>query len=185
MCASAHVMLAEKLDAVRGKHVGVFGLGPAGLVFVQLARAAGATRVSGFDPVPERRDLARNLGADEAFASADDFPVRGQTGCLDSAFDCVGSPAAVHQAMEVTQSLVVLFAVQREPYMFPPKCWPNFILAGTQPHTREAAEYAAARLEDGRLTLAPIVTHTMPLEDYARAVNLLRSREAVKVAFLL
>ena len=186
MCASAHVMLAEKLDTVKGKRVGVFGLGPAGLVFVQLARAAGATHVSGFDPIPERRDLARSLGADEAFASADGFcAARGQAGCLDCAFDCVGTPAAVHQAMDVTQSLVVLFAVQREPYTFPPKCWPNFILAGTQPHTREAAEYAAARLADGRLTFAPLVTHTMPLEDYARAVDLLRRREAVKVAFLL
>jgi len=188
MCASAHVMFAERLDAIAGKRVGVFGLGPAGLVFVQLARAAGAAEVVGFDPLESRRDAAGKMGADAVHdpvgSAAAALPKRGQPGCLDCTFDCAGIPAAVHQALSMTAELVVLFAVQREPYIFGPELWGRMVLAGTQPHTREAAEYAAARLADGRLDLGALVTHTMPLDEYGRGVELLKQREAVKIAFL-
>ncbi|MBN2310513.1 MAG: zinc-binding dehydrogenase [Candidatus Hydrogenedentes bacterium] len=188
MCASAHLMLAEKLEAVEGRRVGVFGLGPAGLLFVQLARAAGAAEVIGFDPLDARRELAARLGAtralDPAGEEARTLPPRGQAGCLDTAFDCVGSPAAVHRAMELTLNLLVLFAVQREPYTFGPALWSRFMLAGAQPHTRAAAEYAVARLAAGQLDMSPLVTHTMTLDEYARGVELLKQRDAIKVAFL-
>jgi threonine dehydrogenase-like Zn-dependent dehydrogenase len=188
MCVSAHVLFAEKLDAISDKRVGVFGLGPAGLVFVQLLWAAGAAEVIGFDPLPTRRELAQRLGADAALDPTEDlldrFPKRGQADCLHCVFDCVGSPDVVHQAMKMTSHLVVLFAVQREPYVFAPRSWGGLTLAGTQPHTREAAEYAVARLVDGRLDLGALVTDVMRLEEYARAVDLLRHRKAVKVAFL-
>ena len=49
-----------------GDHVAVIGLGAIGLLLVQLARLAGARRVSAVDPVPSRRELALALGADEA-----------------------------------------------------------------------------------------------------------------------
>jgi len=188
MCASAHVMYAEALDVVAGKRVGVFGLGPAGLVFVQLLRAAGAAEVIGFDPLPERRALAQRLGAKEALDPAGDaaarLPRRNAPGCLDTAFDCAGVPAAVHRAMAHTRHLVVLFAVQRVPYSFAPECWSGLTLAGTRPHTREAAEYAAARLADGRIDLGAIVSRRMRLEQYAEAVDLLRQGQALKIAFV-
>jgi len=47
-----------------GDHVAVVGLGAIGLLLVQLARLAGAARVTASDPVAERRALALALGAD-------------------------------------------------------------------------------------------------------------------------
>ena len=188
MCVSAHVLYAEKLDAIQGKRVGVFGLGPAGLVAVQLLRAAGAAHVVGVDPLPARRDLAQRLGADVVCGPDDEalgtLPKRGHPNALECAFDCVGSPAAVHQAMALTNHLLLLFAVQRDPYVFAPEFWGGLTLAGTRPHSREAAEYAAARLADGRLDLGALVSNTMRLGQYAEAVDLLKRREALKVAFL-
>ncbi len=188
MCMSAHVMLAEKLDAVAGKRAAVFGLGPAGLVCVQLLWAAGASHITGFDPLPARREMAIKLGADAVLEPTEDvfakLPPRGHPDCFHCSFDCVGTPAVVHQAMELTWNLVVLFAVQREPYVFAPKFWPGLTLAGTQPHTREAAEYAVARIEEGRLDLGALVTDVMTLGEYARAVDLLRHQDAVKIAFV-
>ncbi|MBI5091711.1 MAG: zinc-binding dehydrogenase [Candidatus Hydrogenedentes bacterium] len=189
MCVSAHVMYAERLDAIAGKRVGVFGLGPAGLVCVQLARAAGAEEIIGFDPLPDRRTLAETLGADKAFdsasAEATGFSWRGAPGALHTAFDCVGKPDVVHHAMDVTSHLVVLFAVQREPYVFSPHHWAGLTVAGTQPHTRQAAEYALARLKTGSLDLRCLVTHTMSLSEYPRAVELLTKGQALKVAFVV
>jgi len=187
MCVSAHVMYAERLGAIAGKRVGVVGLGPAGLVCVQLARAAGASEVVGFDPLPERRRLAIGLGAcralDSASTEAAEFPRRGAEGCLYTAFDCAGNASAVHHAMDITSNLVVLFAVQREPYHFAPRHWAGLTLAGTQPHTRQAAEYALASIVAGQLNLNALVTHTMSLREYPRAVELLKTGQAIKVAF--
>ncbi len=188
MCVGAHMLYAMKLDAVRGKRVGVFGLGPAGLVAVQLARIEGAAEVIGFDPLPERRELAATCGAtcclDPASEEARRMPSRNETGALDCTFDCVGAAPAVQRAMELTRELVVLFAVQREPYVFEPRFWPVLTLAGTRPHTREAAEYAARHMASGALDLGCLVTHSLPLSEYVRAVELLEARAATKVAFL-
>ncbi|MGH2461562.1 MAG: scyllo-inosose 3-dehydrogenase [Chloroflexota bacterium] len=49
-----------------GGNVAVFGAGPIGLAAIALARVAGAARISAFDTIPERRELARKLGADDA-----------------------------------------------------------------------------------------------------------------------
>lgn len=49
-----------------GAHVVVFGLGPIGLGAVALARAAGAATIIGFDTVPERCEIARQMSADLA-----------------------------------------------------------------------------------------------------------------------
>lgn len=188
MCVSAHVALAEKLDAIRGRSLAVFGLGPSGLICIQLLRCAGAVSITGIDPHPARRKLALQAGADQvhdptepAFIS---LPKRGQKGYFDTAFDCVGIPKAVHTAMEMTNSLVVLFAVQREPYIFTPNLWGGMILAGAQPHTRESALYARDRILSGGLDLGLLVSEVMPLADYSHAVNLLKNQQAIKVAFI-
>lgn len=46
-----------------GANVVVFGCGPVGLSTVQAARIMGAAQVIAVEPVPERRELARKLGA--------------------------------------------------------------------------------------------------------------------------
>ena len=188
MCMSAHVMFAERLGMAAGRRVGVFGLGPAGLVCVQLLWAAGAAHITGFDPLKPRRDLAGKLGADTMIDPTEEalekLPRRGRLDALDCTFDCVGTSAVVHQAMEMTNHLVVLFAVQREPYVFEPKFWAGLTLAGAQPHAREAAEYALKRLTEGKLDLGALVTDVMRLDEYDRAVELLERQDALKVAFL-
>ncbi|MBO0808282.1 MAG: alcohol dehydrogenase catalytic domain-containing protein, partial [Actinobacteria bacterium] len=54
-----------------GAVVAVAGLGPIGLLLVQVLRAAGASMVAGFDPLPHRREAALRLGADLALDPAD------------------------------------------------------------------------------------------------------------------
>jgi threonine dehydrogenase-like Zn-dependent dehydrogenase len=180
MCVSAHIILAEKLDALKGKRVGVFGLGPAGLVCVQLARSAKAAEIIGFDPLAQRRELARQLGAHRVI----DPKEKEGAGTLDCSFDCAGSAQAVHAAMAMTQGLVVLFAVQREAYTFKPEYWSRLVLAGARPHTRLAADKAMIHVMKGELDLGALVTHILPLSDYDRAVALLESQEALKVALI-
>ena len=49
-----------------GTTVGVFGCGPIGLLILQVARAAGASRIVATDLHPHRLEAARRLGADAA-----------------------------------------------------------------------------------------------------------------------
>ena len=88
-----------------GDHVAVFGLGAIGLLLVQLARMAGAARVTGVDLVASRRELATGLGADsvldprevtDGVGSA--IKRAGRRG-VDAAIESSGSTAALHDAI--------------------------------------------------------------------------------------
>ncbi|AIE83807.1 zinc-dependent alcohol dehydrogenase [Fimbriimonas ginsengisoli] len=46
-----------------GDSVAVFGLGAIGLAAVQLAQAAGASKIFALDPIPSRREVAKRYGA--------------------------------------------------------------------------------------------------------------------------
>lgn len=50
---------------LRGKTVAVFGCGTIGLFVIMVARALGATRIIGVEPLPANQEMARRLGADE------------------------------------------------------------------------------------------------------------------------
>ncbi len=67
VCLDPAVMAFAIRDAniKLGDKVAVFGLGAIGLMAVQLARLAGADQVFAVDPIANRRELARRLGADQ------------------------------------------------------------------------------------------------------------------------
>ena len=49
---------------LRGKTVGIFGCGTIGLFAIMVAKALGATRVIGIEPMAHNREMAEKLGAD-------------------------------------------------------------------------------------------------------------------------
>jgi len=50
---------------LRGRSVAVFGCGTIGLFAIMVARALGATRVIGIEPLPKNIEMAKALGADD------------------------------------------------------------------------------------------------------------------------
>jgi L-iditol 2-dehydrogenase len=75
MCDPAAIALHALWRAgVRlGERVAIAGAGPIGLLALQLARIGGAARVVALDIVPQKLELARELGADAAYASAEEI----------------------------------------------------------------------------------------------------------------
>ncbi len=193
MCVGATVLRLKSMDALRGRRVGITGLGPAGLIAGQMARAEGAASVVGFDLSERRREHARRHGFEAVYDSRDDlaalFPARAPTiggpwkPGLECAIDCVGAKASVEFLMDRVSETVALFGVQREEYTFAPRHWLSLCLVGYPRHSREAAEYAVGLLERGELDLTPLVTHHLPLERYAEGIDLLERQEAIKVCF--
>lgn len=181
MCVGTVFRMLSQMDLLKGRPVGVTGLGPAGLVAMQMARAEGASAVYGFDLNPERRAFAQTLGADACFdpTSEDNF---GRLG-LQTAVDCVGAKASVEFLLDHTADTVALFGVQRQTYAFQPRHYTKNLL-GYKGHSRESAEYAVNLIRAGKLNLAPLVTHQLPLEQYGEGIDLLEQQQAIKVCFL-
>lgn len=187
MCVQVSFDQLQPLDAVRGKRVGISGLGPAGLVAVQMARAYGAAQVVALDLVPARRTLAAQLGADVVLAPADPQFFAGAEGAyaLDAAIDCTGLKVSIEFLMRHTKAVVAVFGVLRETVEFGWDHWRRgFKLLGYEPHNRRAAEQALQLILQDRLNLLPLATHTLPLARYQAGVDLLRSKQAIKVRFL-
>lgn len=182
MCVAASVLRLKRYEGIRGRRCGVNGLGPAGLIALQMLLAEGAGEVVGIDPNPRRRELAQRLGASLCCEpqSADIAP-RGKPGALELAIDCVGYPDAVRSIMDRTNDAVALFAVQRDDYALRHQ---GLSVIGYPGHFREAAEYALGLIVDGKLDIEPLISHVLPLADYSRGVELLRRQEAIKICFI-
>lgn len=187
MCVQVSFDQLQQIDAVRDARFAVGGLGPAGLIAVQLARSYGAREVIALDPLAERRALAQQLGATVALApSLDVLPAgRHQPGSFDTALDCTGLKASVEFLMDRTSKAVAVFGVLREEVGFGLRHWMRGLtLLGYGSHNRAAAERALRLVLEGQLRLAPLVTHQLPFTRYMEGVELLRAKQAIKVAFL-
>jgi threonine dehydrogenase-like Zn-dependent dehydrogenase len=186
MCVEVSFQQLEALGGIQGRSIGISGLGPAGLLAVQLAKAHGAAEVVGFDPMAERRALAQYLGADRVMCPLTQaYPASRSINALDDAIDMTGLPASIEYLMDRTRRAVLLFGVLREQVRFGSQhlFGPGLILMGYGDHNRQAAETSLGFILDGRLSMAPLITDTLSFKDYARAVDRLRNKEAIKILF--
>jgi threonine dehydrogenase-like Zn-dependent dehydrogenase len=186
MCVQVSFDQLLKLDAVQGRRFGVSGLGPAGLVAVQMAKAYGAREVVGIDPLADRREVALQVGADVALPPDEAaFPAgRAGTLALDAAIDCTGLKASIEYLMDRTQQVVSIFGVLREDVRFGARHWGGLSLLGYGRHNRPAAARALALVENRQLALSPLVTHSLPFTRYPEGIEWLRTKRAIKVCFL-
>ena len=84
------VHAGRRFGVQSGDRVAVVGCGFMGLVCLQLARRQGAAHLTAFEPIAERREMALQLGADEARASE----VAGETP-YHIIIEATGVPAAL------------------------------------------------------------------------------------------
>ncbi len=187
MCVQVSFDQISNVKSIAGSRFAVSGLGPAGLVAIQLAKAYGAAEVIAFDPVESRRELATSLGADRALDPTDEnaFPHnRFSPEAIDLAVDCTGLKVSVEYLMHRTVDVVALFGVLRDNVDFGFTHWCRGLhLVGYGAHNKGAAETALAHIVAGRLRLDPLITTTLPLARYAEGVELLRQQKAIKVCF--
>jgi threonine dehydrogenase-like Zn-dependent dehydrogenase len=166
MCVESAFRKLAEMGGVRGRRVGVAGLGPGGLVAVQLARAHRAATVVGIDPVAARRELACTLGADDAVPPDEAaWPVsRSDAAALEVAVDCTGRSDAVEFLLARTKVAVALFGVLRDPVRYAPGLmWgPGVSLLGYGDHTREIGERALGFVATRKIRLDVLMTRTLP-----------------------
>jgi len=90
-----------------GQTAAVIGCGGVGLSIIQGCRIAGAARIIAVDTRDWKLDLARQLGATDAVHAAAGNPVAAvvemTAGGVDYAFEAIGLPATVRQAVRMTR----------------------------------------------------------------------------------
>ncbi|MCH2664143.1 zinc-binding dehydrogenase [bacterium] len=186
MCVHVSIDQLLSISRVTGTRFGVGGLGPAGLIAIQMAKAYGASEVVAFDPVASRRELALSMGADRALEpTSDAFPDdRFSDGALDVSIDCTGLPVSIEFLMDRTRDSVALFGVLREEVRFTMNHWRRALkLIGYDAHNRSAAERAVQLIRADKLDLKPLTSARLPFSRYAEGVEMLKEKKAIKILY--
>jgi len=173
-----------------GDTVAVVGLGAIGLVAVQLAKLAGASFVAAIDPLPARRAVARETGADLVLDPSEvdaGWEIHRATGSgVDVALEISGNSHALHHAIRglAFGGTVAMMAwynetrggldFGREAHFNRPKL--IFTRAESEPHddhprwnNRRQADAAWEILAAGKVNCAPIVSPIVPFAESAEA----------------
>ncbi|HZC99760.1 MAG TPA: alcohol dehydrogenase catalytic domain-containing protein [Actinomycetes bacterium] len=171
-----------------GATVAVFGPGLLGLLMVQVARAAGASRVLTVGR-GERLRLAAELGSDETVDYERADPVAALRGCTagrgaDCVFECSGNPAAVPQALASVRrgGTVALLGLTGGASVELPAdrlTLDEIDLLGVR-SSPNAYPAMIELMATGAVSAKPLATHVYPLRAVDRAFSALERREAVR-----
>jgi 2-desacetyl-2-hydroxyethyl bacteriochlorophyllide A dehydrogenase len=192
LAVAVHAVKRSKLGL--GDSTAVLGAGPIGLMTLQVARAAGSTRILVTETVDYRRRLAKELGADEIVDPVREEPVgkvmtlTGGVG-VDAAFECVGVEATVQQSLGMLKKggTSVVMGIFEKPSV-------TIDVARTMSKEGTMAtiwgaefprdyEDALALIGSGRVNIAKMITHRFQEERADEAMRLLleKGQNAVKV----
>ncbi len=173
-----------------GMDVGVFGAGSVGLLTVQMARLAGASRVFVTDRLSHRLEIARECGAtDTLLADGEEAETinafttgRG----LDVAFEAAGDDGtAVESAIRASKrgGTVVLIGIpSKDETCFTASAARRRGLTLKLSRRMKNTYPKAIRLVDnGQINLESLITAEYPLEDFKKAFDTATAREGVKV----
>lgn len=180
----------DRLNPRVGETAAVFGGGAVGLLMVQLLKLSGISRLFLSEPIPERRKLAKKLGADEVIDPNEEGPeevILGETeDGVDNALEVTGVPQVFEMCPEVVRDggKLLQFGVCPRGAKVPVSPFQIYrkemdVLGSfTNPFTQQRA---VDLIESGELELELLVTHQLPLEKIEEAVTNVENNIGVKV----
>ena len=173
-----------------GSDVGVFGCGPIGLLAVQLLRSMGAARIFATDLLPHRLEAARAWGATDVFLAEggkEAQQILAATGGrgLDAALEISNHGAAVEAAIDAAKpgAAVILVGIpddDRTSFRASTARRKGLTLRLSR-RMKHTYRRAIALVEDERVDVRALVSHTFPLEDSQQAFTVAAQRDGLKV----
>ena len=172
---------------LEGDTVAVVGAGTIGLVTIQAARAAGASKVFGIEVAKDRKEKAKGLGAivvdpkETDVAAAIQDQTNGQG--VDVAIECIGKAATVDTCIQCTKrgGKTVIVGIFEKPgeINYNDLVFQEKELIGSLAYYGEF-DTAIALLADGRIQAEPLITGKIKLDDIIDNgfEELLRNRES-------
>src|ERR1700733_15068386 len=178
-----------------GANVVVFGLGGIGLNVIQGARLVGANKIIGVDLNPRRKALAEKFGLThfvnpgEVGGDLVAHLVALTDGGADYSFECVGNVDLMRQALECCHrgwgvSVVIGVAgagkeISTRPFqLVTGRVWKGTAFGGARGRTD--VPKIVDWYMDGKINIDDLITHTMPLQDINKAIDLMHSGESIR-----
>lgn len=163
----------SRCPLVPGQRVAVVGLGFMGLIAVQVAAGHGPAQLVGVDPLPHVRDLALTLGADEVCTPEE---AAGLASGFDVVVEFTGKAAGLKLAGDLVTrhgTLCVAGYHHDGPRELDIELWYRGVtivngFSGERRRTMAALREGLRLMADRRLTLEPLVTHTVSLDEVDR-----------------
>lgn len=184
VCPSGGLM---RLGVKMGETVVVYGVGPAGLSFIQMAKALGAGKVIAVGRNKERLEKTLSFGADEIICNLDESSKERILELTDGngaglVCDTTGAVEIIEEAVDVAANggRVVLYGLPSEnsSVQFPIK---TIIMKQLEVHGVENNPFVWEPLlkmvSSGRVNLKNMVTHTLPLDRIEDAFKLLKDKK--------
>jgi threonine dehydrogenase-like Zn-dependent dehydrogenase len=178
----------KKLPNMIDRDVVVLGQGPIGQMFNAGLRNLGARRIIGIDPIESRLTLSRRLGATDTVCGTGLQSVDAVRELLkgdlpDVVIEAVGHRAqALNDAIELTRAegMVLFFGVPAasiDGVALRAAMWKNLtIRTSLHPDFERTFPLAMQWIAEGRVDLAPLLTHRFPLSELQTAFDTFRDR---------
>jgi len=182
-----------------GDNVVVFGLGGIGLNVVQGARMAGADMIVGVDLNPKRKALAESFGMThfvnplEVQGDLVPYLVDLTKGGADFSFECIGNVKVMRQALECCHkgwgtSIIIGVAGAGEEISTRPfqlvtgRNWRGTAFGGARGRT-DVPKIVDWYMEK-KIRIDELITHTMPLAEINKAIDLMHEGESIRSVVL-
>ena len=181
------------VEEVAGQTAVVTGCGPIGLMSIGVLKMAGARAVYATDINPERLAMAEKMGADLVLDARDDVVgrLRAETdgNGVDIVLEMSGSSAALHQGLAAVTnggrvSLLGTHAVPATIDLSKEIIFKGLRIYGITGRRLWDTWYRTTALLEEGLDISPIITHRLPLSQYAQAFDLVASGHAGKIVLL-
>ena len=186
------VIFSAKVEA--GANVVVFGLGGIGLNVIQGAKMVGADKIIGIDLNPGREAMARQFGMTH-FINPKEVPnvvdaiVQLTDGGADYSFECIGNTTTMRQSLECChkgwgRSIIIGVAAAGQEIATRPfqlvtgRKWEGSAFGGARGRTdvpRIVDWYM-----DGKISIDPLITHTLKLEEINHGFELMERGESIR-----
>ena len=189
----AYNTIFERAGGFRpGAYVAIYGAGPIGLAGIQLCKAAGAAKVFSFEISPQRRELAKAVGADHVFNPLEVSPsevimelTKGQG--TDLSLEAAGAPDKTIPEMEKTMAINSKVAQVGRAAIKVPMYLETFqvrrgSLFGAQGHSGHGIFPSVIRMMgSGAIDNSKIITSEFPLAQSVDAIALSTKRADGKI----
>ncbi len=179
-----------------GSNVVVFGLGGIGLNVIQGARMVGANMIVGVDLNSDKEEWGRKFGMTH-FVNPKDVGEDNLVGHLveltgggaDYSFECIGNVKVMRAALECAhkgwgESIIIGVAgsgqeISTRPFqLVTGRSWRGTAFGGARGRTDvpKIVEWYM----DGRVSIDPMITHTLPLEDINKGFDLMHEGKSIR-----
>ncbi len=191
LCVALHAL--DRIPLGPGDTAAVVGAGPMGFLVLLAARAAGVSRLvmTGLSADRDRLKVAQSFGVQTIVVDEADpaEAVRDLTRGLgaDVVFECAGHPSGVPQALALVRKGgrigVLGQGYADSAFNTAIVCYREVELIGVRAYDPKTWHRSYDVLASRQFPLEALVTHRLPLEEAARGIELMKSRQGLKIMF--